>query len=290
MVKMEDDEDVKEELNVDEESDQDDELINKIKVQKSLEHTEDDNLLNNNNEKNDKNENGHENDDSNNHDNQELQQSHEDNKNQEDLYQKTLLRSQSRTSNSSHQLQRTSSSANLRPKVSQSIDFEDKKSLKSSSFTNIRKTGSYTNLSTYLSSVNDLKYIGDQFKVGKLDPNLKSSHERRFQKMYNSRLKKLKINESAKIDPASTLSDYKRTKDPKFLLDPRFTLTNELKFTGQQFKVGKLDPKIISPAEKRFQERFKSQLKNLLPNPNTPRKLDYTELKDIQNKLIIKKK
>lgn len=286
MVKMEDDEDVKEELNVDEESDQDDELINKIKVQKSLEHTEDDNLLNNNNEKNDKNENGHENDDSNNHDNQELQQSHEDNKNQEDLYQKTLLRSQSRTSNSSHQL----SSANLRPKVSQSIDFEDKKSLKSSSFTNIRKTGSYTNLSTYLSSVNDLKYIGDQFKVGKLDPNLKSSHERRFQKMYNSRLKKLKINESAKIDPASTLSDYKRTKDPKFLLDPRFTLTNELKFTGQQFKVGKLDPKIISPAEKRFQERFKSQLKNLLPNPNTPRKLDYTELKDIQNKLIIKKK
>ncbi|CAF0947536.1 unnamed protein product [Brachionus calyciflorus] len=156
-----------------------------------------------------------------------------------------------------------------------------------------KKTRSQTNLDhilnkdPYLSSINDMKYLGDQFIIGKINPNLKSPFECKFEKRFQNTLKKL-TNNPNKLDRNQILADYKRTKDLKVLLVPRFMLTNELKFTGDQFKVGKLDQKIQSPFEKRFQERFKSQLKMILPNPDrTSHLLKLSELKSIHDSLVI---
>lgn len=186
---------------------------------------------------------------------------------------------------------------NLEPKSSRPASANDKHRLDSarSNKSTGRMSRSKSNLSfistldPYLKSVNDLKYIGDQFKVGKLDPTLKQPHEIRFEKMFQSRLKKLtqpctprySVNEQL-------LSEFKRTNDPKLQVDPHFNMTNELKYTGSQFKVGKLDTKIQSPFEKRFQEKFKSHLKVLQTSSNkVPTTLSYADLKEIQAKLAL---
>jgi hypothetical protein len=54
----------------------------------------------------------------------------------------------------------------------------------------------------------DLKYVGDQFIVGKTNPNLQSTHEIRFQRLYSARLKKLHIDKS-KEQRALTITELK---------------------------------------------------------------------------------
>ncbi len=186
---------------------------------------------------------------------------------------------------------------NHEPKSSRPASASDKHRLDSarSNKSTGRMSRSKTNLSfissldPYLKSVNDLKYIGDQFKVGKLDPSLKQPHEIRFEKMFQSRLKKLTQPCSPRYSVNEQLiSEFKRTNDPKLQVDPHFNLTNELKYTGSQFKVGKLDSKLQSPFEKRFQERFKSHLKVLQTSNNkVPTTLSYADLKELQAKLAL---
>ena len=153
---------------------------------------------------------------------------------------------------------------------------------------------SQTNLSTvrsldrYLTTINDLKYMGDQFVVGKLDPTLKTPFEVRFQNMYKKKFPKTSDNmDTARSqDQNFTLSEYRRTKDLKSLANPLLH-TNDLKYTGDQFKVGKLDPKQQHPFEKRFQKKFQQKLKILSADPESgPKKvLCFEELKEIHNTL-----
>jgi len=59
-------------------------------------------------------------------------------------------------------------------------------------------------------------------------------------------------------------------------------LTNDFKYTGDQFKVGKIDPKIESPVEKRFKRLFTERLKKLHPDESkAPTAITYAELKEI---------
>ncbi len=95
----------------------------------------------------------------------------------------------------------------------------------------LKKSSSYSNFSLEfnpLQSVNDLKYVGDQFRLGKLDPNAKPNWEVRFQKMYSSRLRKLHMSPRSG-DPTQSLSEFRKTNDPKILSEHKNHLANELK-------------------------------------------------------------
>lgn len=216
------------------------------------------------------------------------EQEHTDEQEQHELYEQTLKRQTSVTSKRSRTPSMASvrKSANASPLASQSMNFDQHKSALRQSFSNLSVLRSKD---PYLRSINDLKYLGDQFQVGKINPNQKSVFEIRFEKMYASTLKKLST-PSYKKHPMETLADFRRTRDLKVILDPQYTLTNELKFTGDQFKVGKIDPKIVNPFEKRFQERFKGQLIKLLPNPlRASSLLNFNDLKEIHQTLTIPK-
>lgn len=219
------------------------------------------------------------------HDPEPEHEEHENEENEQHEIYETTLRKQasidrrSRASTSNH----GSRPGSARALSSQSMNFEKKASPRQSQtrFSDIFLKD------PYMSSINDMKYLGDQFRVGKTDPNLKSVFESKFEKLYQSKLNKLSKSTS-RLNPIGFLTEFRRTKDMKTLMDPQFTLTNELKFTGDQFKVGRPDPKIQSSFERRFQERFKHQLKNLLPNTTrNPRNLSFYDLKDIHNALLI---
>ncbi|RNA39073.1 hypothetical protein BpHYR1_012770 [Brachionus plicatilis] len=197
---------------------------------------------------------------------------------QSKLYEKTLenLNRSRRSSMVSNKPSRSNS-----PLVSKSVNFDLKKKRKNSTSNSTNQI----NKDFYLSSVNDMKYIGDQFKVGKIDSRVKSPFEERFQKRYEKTLKKMTAN-SKNFDSTKTLANYQQIRDPKKLIDPQFTLVNELKFAGQQFKLGKLDSRSKSPFEERFQKKFKDRLKVLLPNPNRMKMaFSFDELKQIHNTL-----
>lgn len=202
---------------------------------------------------------------------------------QTEVYMKTLKKSSVEHPESANNSRPSSA---RRPHTSRSDNFEAHKTLKRSgtSKSSILSVNPY-----YLSSVNDLKYVGDQFIVGKINPSLKPPHEVRFEKMYEARLKKLRSSSSGKVNVLNTLSDYKRTRDPKvFDQQTKLFLTNDLKTSGDQFKVGKIDPKQQSVCEILFQKKFASSLKKLHSNPNRPIvPLKFEELKDIHNKLAI---
>ena len=74
-------------------------------------------------------------------------------------------------------------------------------SARSSSLRSARSTRAPTPiLSTHhdphLKCTQELKYLGNQFIVGKTDPKLQSTHELRFQRLYSARLRKLHIDKS----------------------------------------------------------------------------------------------
>lgn len=139
-----------------------------------------------------------------------------------------------------------------------------------------------SSINSYLTSVNDLKYIGEQFLVGKVNPNQKSLTEARFQKMWESKLKKLKSTpnlfsmSTASLHAASGLFN-----------------TNDVRHTGNQFKVGKVDPKLVPTCEQRFQKMFKSRLRVLKPDweqIQTQKPLAFEDLKEMHNRLSVKSK
>jgi hypothetical protein len=61
---------------------------------------------------------------------------------------------------------------------------------------------------THLRMTQELKYVGNQFIVGKTDPKLQSTHELRFQRLYSARLRKLYINKSREQRPV-TITELK---------------------------------------------------------------------------------
>ena len=198
---------------------------------------------------------------------------------QDDLNEKT-----NRSSRSSVVSNQQTSKSNS-PFISRSVNFELKKKNQ-----NYSKSKNNINSDFYLSSVNEMKHIGEQFKVGKINSQPKSPFEERFEKRYEKTLKKFTAN-SKNFDQNQILSSYRRTKDAKNLLDTQFTLVNELKYTDQQFKFGKLDPRAKSPFEERFQKKYIDRLKVLFTNSNRmSMELSYNELKNIHNTLCISKK
>ena len=177
-------------------------------------------------------------------------------------------------------------SATKRPVSARSTNFQSNKTSKP------RSKSSLSAHDPYLRSVNDLKYVGDQFIVGKVDPNLKQPHEIRFLKLNSARLKKLKGDTGSAKNLPQSLSQFMQSKDPKILDGGtmRF-LTNDLKYAGNQFKVGKVDPKMTSVFEQRFQKRFGQKLQVLLPDQaKSPRPFTYEELKQMHTTHAIPKR
>jgi len=78
--------------------------------------------------------------------------------------------------------------------------------------------------------VNELKYIGEQIKVGRFDPNTRSLNENIFQRYWSKHRAEL----DSKIGkrPSSVLST-------KSSVNPLLTSTNDFKHKGSQFKHGK---------------------------------------------------
>lgn len=174
----------------------------------------------------------------------------------------------------------------LRPVSTQSLNFNPKSLTRSHS--------NFSLANPHLCSVNDFKYMGDQFKMGKFDPNSKPSHEVRFQKMWKTKLDKLTSSTSnlAIYSPRKDIDvvkAYNRTKNDQ-LLSHAFNL-NDFKYTGNQFKVGKFDPKMQTTTEKRFQNLYCKRLEKLKPNLAELQKikpLNYQDLKEIHSQLAVK--
>jgi hypothetical protein len=150
---------------------------------------------------------------------------------------------------------------------------------------------SKTNMSTSRSIaqslyVNDLKYIGPQILVGKPDPTLKSPFETKFQNMFKKKIRETNTN-SKSMDEA--LSEYRRTKDKNTLGSTSHFFSNDLKFSGDQFKVGKFDPKAVTECERKFQKKFETTRKALAADPAKapPKVLSFQELKEIHTAISV---
>jgi hypothetical protein len=198
----------------------------------------------------------------------------------------------------SHGKQELESNATMkRPVTSRSLNFN----------TSDKSRRSYSSLShltlanSYHSSINDFKYIGQQFVVGKPDPKKVAPHESKFQKKWQNYLKKL--NSSSDVNQTMTFSsstikpspgivrDYILTKDERYLSNKFHT--NDFKHTGDQFKVGKVDPKIKSPIESKFQKLFKSKLERLAPRWDeirAVRPLSHQDLRELHKSITEKTK
>jgi hypothetical protein len=134
--------------------------------------------------------------------------------------------------------------------------------------------------------VNDTKYLGAQLMVGKPDPTLKSPFETKFMKMYE---KKIPAPNTSEMSTEDMLSQFKRKRDPTLLANKMHYLSNELKFSGDQFKVGKPDTKAVPEFEKKFQKRFEKTKKALMVDLNTaPSKtMSYKELQAIHTAVSV---
>ena len=121
-------------------------------------------------------------------------------------------------------------------------------------------------LKSAMASTNDFKYMGDQFKVGQINPNLQSSTEKHFQKLYGKKLGYL----------------YENTRYLNMTLTPSMSQTNDSKWNGIQFRMGQFtNPDGIGMTfEQRFQKMFKTKLDMLTPKPK-PMQLTYEELKQM---------
>jgi hypothetical protein len=115
------------------------------------------------------------------------------------------------------------------------------------------------------------------------DPKLLPAHEIRFQRLHSARLKKLRMDMTNSKNLLQTFNQFRKSKDMGLFdkTEAKF-LTNDFKYTGDQFKVGKVDPKIESPVEKRFKRLFSERLKKLHPDEGkAPIPLTYAELKEL---------
>jgi hypothetical protein len=73
--------------------------------------------------------------------------------------------------------------------------------------------------------------------------------------------------------------------------DPYLRSSIDFKQIGNQFIVGKPNPKLTSTHETRFQKIYSDRLKQLHPDKaKASRELTYKQLKDMHNELSISKK
>ena len=147
------------------------------------------------------------------------------------------------------------------------------------------------------SVINEFKYIGEQVKVGKFDPNTRSFNENIFQKYYQKRLAE---SEKKKNRPSSALSQ-------KSAINPALVFTNDLKHKGTQFRHGqyistidltKTNGKTVCTAasltnevtfEERFQKVFTPRLEKLMPKQQA-KTLSYFELKELHERLTVNRR
>ena len=97
---------------------------------------------------------------------------------QQQLYAQTIRAS---SAEPSRQIKRSSSVTSQTRRLANSENFHKRTT----------NTTSSNNFNFALHSTNDFKYIGEQFKVGKINPCLQSTSEKLFQKMYKDKLSKL---------------------------------------------------------------------------------------------------
>ncbi len=158
------------------------------------------------------------------------------------------------------QIKRSLSAVSQTRRLADSVDFKKKSSgtLRASS-----------NFNFALHSTNDFKYIGEQFKVGKINPNLQSTSEKLFQKMYSHKLSYL----------------YNRLNQSNIAMSPR--VSNDDKWRGMQFRMGKFQSPVVAqpaiPFEQKFQALFKDRLDVLKPKSfrTYPSYMDLKQTHDI---------
>ena len=210
---------------------------------------------------------------------------------QNDLYMKILKQNDMHDMDQKPSVGSTSksNSPNRRPVSARSNTFQSTNTLKRS------KSAMSSLHDPYLRSLNDFKYVGDQFIVGKVDPKMKSTHELRFQRLHSARLKKLRSDaptSSTSRNLLETMNKFRQSGDRKLFdkTEEKF-FTNDFKQTGNQFLVGKINPKLESPVEIRFKKQFAERLKKLLPDESKAlRPLTYQELKELHSMKAIPKK
>ena len=118
--------------------------------------------------------------------------------------------------------------------------------------------------------------MGEQFKVGKVNPNQLSRTELIFQKLYSKKLKYLYELNNDKLRLKSSTSS-------------NLIMTNDLKQKGMQFHTGKF-ANAATPEfsfEQRFQQVFKEKLEKLMP-VYKPKTLSYHELKELHQNMLVK--
>lgn len=124
-----------------------------------------------------------------------------------------------------------------------------------------------------LQSTNDFKYIGNQFKVGRIDPGLMSSCEKHFLKLNQKKLAYL----------------YENNKYLNCSLSPRSSASNDDKWKGLQFRMGKFGSSAAGEGgmtfEQRFQGLFRQKLDLLKPKPRSGWP-SYAELRHMHDKLL----
>ena len=146
--------------------------------------------------------------------------------------------------------------------------------------------------------INEIKYIGEQIKVGKFDPNSRSLNEDIFQKYYQKRL--AEVESKRKFRPSSSTSQ-------RSTINPSLLQTNDFKYKGNQFKHGKYISTIDltkqdgrslitsssftneTTFEEKFQKMFSPRLEKLMPKEK-PKVLSYFELKELHERLTLNRR
>ncbi len=177
---------------------------------------------------------------------------------QQQLYAQTIRAS---SAEPSRQIKRSSSLTSQTRRLANSENFHKRTT----------NTTSSNNFNFALHSTNDFKYIGEQFKVGKINPCLQSTSEKLFQKMYKDKLSKL----------------YDSSKNLNSPVSPR--TTNDDKWRGMQLRMGTFQSPNVSepgmPFEQKFQTLFRHKL-DLLKPKNIKSFPSYMELKQTHEYLL----
>lgn len=89
----------------------------------------------------------------------------------------------------------------------------------------------------------------------------------------------------------STNSSKRSSLSLPFHQEPHLRMTQDLKRVGNQFIVGKTDPKLQSTHELRFQRLYSARLRKLhIDKSKEQRALTITELKELHNTLAVTKR
>lgn len=177
---------------------------------------------------------------------------------------------------------KTIRSSSFEPKKSRSASFSSSTRRLANSADFKKRSTSNLNNNFALHSTNDFKYMGDQFKVGKTNPNAISHTEQMFQRLYKKKLQYLYEPKYINYNILQT------TQRPD-------SYTNDAKYSGIQFRTGKFASSAVHDKndgsdltfEQKFQMMFKQKLGRLAPN-QTNKCISYTDLKKMHENLLAK--